>query len=78
MPLAIRPRPGRRGKLTSGIYFGEPRGIHDDNNDPSNEGGRAGIDTQRYTSREIRRLARSACELAQARQPGLLDGKGPM
>jgi len=54
-------------ELTSGIYFGEPRGIHDDNNDPSNEGGRVGINTQRYTSGEIRRVARSAFELARKR-----------
>lgn len=54
-------------ELTSGIYFGEPRGIHDDNNTPENEGGRVGINTQRYTSGEIRRVARSAFELAKRR-----------
>ncbi|WP_022708121.1 3-isopropylmalate dehydrogenase [Paracoccus zeaxanthinifaciens] len=53
-------------ELTSGVYFGEPRGIHaDDNSD--NEGGRVGINTQRYTSGEIRRVARSAFELARKR-----------
>ncbi|MBU2957174.1 3-isopropylmalate dehydrogenase [Paracoccus sp. 1_MG-2023] len=53
-------------ELTSGIYFGQPRGIHaDDNSD--NEGGRVGINTQRYTSGEIRRVARSAFELARKR-----------
>ena len=49
-------------ELTSGIYFGEPRGIMDDN-----EGGRVGINTQRYTTNEIRRVARSAFELARKR-----------
>ena len=49
-------------ELTSGIYFGEPRGIIDDN-----EGGRIGVNTQRYTTNEIRRVARSAFELARRR-----------
>ena len=49
-------------ELTSGIYFGEPRGIMDDN-----EGGRVGINTQRYTTNEIRRVARSAFDLARKR-----------
>ncbi|WP_299908184.1 3-isopropylmalate dehydrogenase [uncultured Paracoccus sp.] len=54
-------------ELTSGVYFGEPRGIHADGNNPENEGGRVGINTQRYTSGEIRRAARSAFELARRR-----------
>ena len=49
-------------ELTSGVYFGEPRGIY-----PDNEGGRVGINTQRYTTSEIRRVARSAFELARRR-----------
>lgn len=49
-------------ELTSGVYFGEPRGISDDN-----EGGRVGVNTQRYTTDEIRRVARSAFELAKKR-----------
>jgi 3-isopropylmalate dehydrogenase len=49
-------------ELTSGVYFGEPRGIQDDN-----EGGRVGVNTQRYTTNEIRRVARSAFELARRR-----------
>lgn len=49
-------------ELTSGVYFGEPRGIQDDN-----EGGRIGVNTQRYTTNEIRRVARSAFELARRR-----------
>ena len=54
-------------ELTSGVYFGEPRGIHPDDNNPDNEGGRVGINTQRYTSGEIRRVARAAFELAKKR-----------
>lgn len=49
-------------ELTSGVYFGEPRGIT-----PDNEGGRVGVNTQRYTTGEIRRVARSAFELAKRR-----------
>jgi 3-isopropylmalate dehydrogenase len=49
-------------ELTSGVYFGEPRGIIDDN-----EGGRIGVNTQRYTTDEIRRVARSAFEMAKKR-----------
>ncbi len=48
-------------ELTSGIYFGEPRGI-------IREGGeRVGINTQRYTESEIARVARSAFEMARRR-----------
>ena len=54
-------------ELTSGVYFGEPRGIHADDNNPENEGGRVGINTQRYTSGEIRRVARAAFDLARKR-----------
>ncbi len=50
-------------ELTSGVYFGEPRGIFDDN-----EGGRVGINTQRYTTEEVRRVARVAFELARRRR----------
>jgi 3-isopropylmalate dehydrogenase len=50
-------------ELTSGVYFGEPRGIF-----PDNEGGRFGVNTQRYTTEEIRRVARSAFELARRRR----------
>ena len=53
-------------ELTSGVYFGTPRGIQPDDT-PGNEGGRVGINTQRYTSGEIRRVARSAFELARRR-----------
>jgi 3-isopropylmalate dehydrogenase len=48
-------------ELTSGVYFGEPRGIVE-------EGGqRVGINTQRYTEAEIARAARAAFELARRR-----------
>ncbi len=50
-------------ELTSGVYFGEPRGIFD-----LKDGEREGINTQRYTTNEIRRVARSAFELARQRQ----------
>ncbi|MEY8096849.1 3-isopropylmalate dehydrogenase [Falsihalocynthiibacter sp. S25ZX9] len=48
-------------ELTSGIYFGEPRGIFKEGNE------RVGINTQRYTESEIARVARSAFELARLR-----------
>jgi 3-isopropylmalate dehydrogenase len=48
-------------ELTSGIYFGEPRGIIKEGNE------RVGINTQRYTESEIARVARSAFELAKRR-----------
>ncbi|MBK5933756.1 3-isopropylmalate dehydrogenase [Rhodovulum imhoffii] len=48
-------------ELTSGVYFGQPRGIVE-------EGGqRVGINTQRYTEAEIDRVARAAFELARKR-----------
>jgi 3-isopropylmalate dehydrogenase len=50
-------------ELTGGIYFGEPRGITD-----LPGGGRRGVNTQVYTSDEIRRIARVAFELAGRRQ----------
>ena len=48
-------------ELTSGVYFGEPRGIIEEGNE------RVGINTQRYTESEIDRIARSAFELARRR-----------
>ncbi|NCQ24042.1 MAG: 3-isopropylmalate dehydrogenase [Rhodobacteraceae bacterium CG17_big_fil_post_rev_8_21_14_2_50_63_15] len=48
-------------ELTSGIYFGEPRGIFTEGNE------RVGINTQRYTESEIDRVARAAFELARKR-----------
>ena len=52
-------------ELTSGIYFGEPRGIIEEGNE------RVGINTQRYTESEIDRVARSAFELAMKRDKKL-------
>ena len=48
-------------ELTSGVYFGEPRGIIKEGNE------RVGINTQRYTESEIARVAASAFELARRR-----------
>jgi 3-isopropylmalate dehydrogenase len=48
-------------ELTSGVYFGEPRGIFEEGNE------RVGINTQRYTESEIARVSRSAFELARRR-----------
>ncbi len=48
-------------ELTSGVYFGEPRGIFEEGNE------RVGINTQGYTESEIERAARSAFELAMRR-----------
>jgi 3-isopropylmalate dehydrogenase len=53
-------------ELVGGIYFGEPRGIEDLGN-----GERRGINTQSYTTSEIRRVAAVAFELAQKRSKGL-------
>ncbi len=52
-------------ELTSGVYFGEPRGIFEEGNE------RVGINTQRYTESEIDRVARSAFELAMRRSKKL-------
>ena len=52
-------------ELTSGVYFGEPRGIHMEDNM------RVGVNTQRYTEAEIERGARAAFELAMKRDKRL-------
>jgi len=49
-------------ELTGGVYFGEPKVIEDLPN-----GERRGIDTQVYTTHEIRRIAAVAFELARKR-----------
>src|SRR3546814_5221687 len=49
-------------ELTGGVYFGQPRGIETLPN-----GERRGINTQVYTTSEIRRVAAVAFELAQKR-----------
>jgi 3-isopropylmalate dehydrogenase len=50
-------------ELTSGVYFGEPRGI-----ETVADGSRRAIDTQLYTEAEIERVARVAFELARGRR----------
>lgn len=49
-------------ELTGGVYFGEPRGIED-----LPDGQRRGINTQVYTTEEIRRVCRVAFDLAKKR-----------
>ncbi len=49
-------------ELTGGVYFGEPRGIEDLGN-----GERRGVNTQVYTTSEIKRVGRVAFDLAQKR-----------
>ena len=49
-------------ELTGGVYFGEPRGIED-----LGDGQFRGVNTQVYTSEEIRRVGRVAFELARQR-----------
>ena len=46
-------------ELTGGIYFGEPRGI-----EPIENGERKGINTHVYTTKEIKRVAQVAFDLA--------------
>ncbi|HPN07103.1 MAG TPA: isocitrate/isopropylmalate family dehydrogenase, partial [Hyphomonadaceae bacterium] len=61
-------------ELTSGVYFGQPKMIEDLPN-----GERRGVDTQSYTTSEIRRVAARAFELARGRTgrtgkfPGVLS-----
>ncbi|MEX0923564.1 MAG: 3-isopropylmalate dehydrogenase [Rhodovibrionaceae bacterium] len=57
-------------ELTGGIYFGEPRGIEDLGN-----GERRGINTQVYTTSEIRRVASVAFELARKRSNRLCSAE---
>lgn len=49
-------------ELTSGVYFGEPRGIEE-----LPDGQRRGFNTQTYTTSEIRRVADVAFDLARKR-----------
>ena len=53
-------------ELTGGVYFGEPRGIEDLPN-----GERRGVNTQVYTTSEIRRVGRVAFDLAKKRKSRL-------
>ena len=50
-------------ELTGGIYFGEPRGVK-----PIENGERRGVNTHVYTTKEIRRIAKVAFELAAKRK----------
>ena len=50
-------------ELTGGVYFGEPRGI-----ETLPDGNRRGLNTHVYHTREIRRVAREAFELARTRR----------
>src|ERR1700742_1865958 len=50
-------------ELTSGIYFGEPRGI-----EKLADGQRRGFNTEQYTTNQVHRVARSAFELARTRK----------
>src|SRR3954467_15923186 len=50
-------------ELTSGIYFGEPRGI-----ETLPDGQRRGFNTEQYTTSQVRRVARAAFELARTRR----------
>ena len=49
-------------ELVGGVYFGQPRGVEELEN-----GERRGVNTHVYTSSEIRRVARTAFELAKDR-----------
>jgi 3-isopropylmalate dehydrogenase len=49
-------------ELTSGVYFGEPRGVT-----TGDDGKRVGVNTQRYTEDEIARVAHVAFDLAMKR-----------
>ena len=57
-------------ELTGGVYFGEPRGIED-----LGGGERRGINTQVYTTSEIRRVATVAFELARKRRNKLTSSE---
>src|ERR1700760_1214222 len=50
-------------ELTSGIYFGQRRGI-----ETLPDGQRRGFNTEQYTTNQIRRVARTAFELARTRR----------
>ncbi len=53
-------------ELTGGIYFGQPRGIHE-----NADGEREGFNTYRYAESEIRRIAKVAFDLAMKRDKRL-------
>ncbi len=53
-------------ELTGGVYFGKPRGI-----ETLKDGSKRAVDTQVYTTSEIDRVCRVACELAMKRNKRL-------
>ena len=57
-------------ELTSGVYFGEPRGRH-----TNAHGEVEAFDTQRYTAPEIRRVCAVAFELARKRKNKVLSAE---
>ena len=60
-------------ELTSGVYFGEPRGRH-----TNAKGEVEAFDTQRYTASEIRRVCAVAFELARKRMETDFDHVPPL
>ena len=52
-------------ELTGGIYYGEPRGVFEENSK------RVGVNTMKYTEDEIRRVVRKAFEIAMKRKKKL-------
>jgi 3-isopropylmalate dehydrogenase len=74
LPMLVEASPLRRSivegtdlmvirELTSGLYFGEPRGV-----ERFADGGARAINTMAYTSREIERVARVGFEVARKRR----------
>jgi 3-isopropylmalate dehydrogenase len=57
-------------ELTSGVYFGEPRGRH-----TNAQGEVEAFDTQRYTAGEIRRVCAVAFELARKRKNKVMSSE---
>ncbi|MCZ6532992.1 MAG: 3-isopropylmalate dehydrogenase [SAR324 cluster bacterium] len=54
-------------ELTGGIYFGEPRGIREE------DGERFALNTMIYTEKEVRRIVRRGCEIARKRSGKLMS-----
>jgi len=54
-------------EFTGGIYFGEPRGVFDEN------GSRVGVNTLRYSEEEIARVTHAAFDLARRRRKKLVS-----
>jgi 3-isopropylmalate dehydrogenase len=54
-------------ELISGIYFGEPRGIHGEGEE------RYGVNTEVYRTPEVKRIVKLACELARLRRKSVIS-----